>query len=380
MLGADGCHELSEPLVNLGLHDVRRAKLKFTLLGGALALLLFLLLFLNTLSSTLLGSFVGAVRHTSADVLVYDAGARRNLQASRLPVGTVDEVRAVPGVAAAGPIAQTTLTVDAGRGFTDLSLFGWQPGLPGGPTRVVGATVPKQGEALIDRADQANGFAIGSTITIAPTGKTLRIVGYTTDSRFNVAPTAYTPIDTYRDIVQAANPSAPYVADNLVAVDVAPGASTEAVIRSIESTRPELEALSRATAVASIPGASSISQSFDLIVGITFVIVVVVTGFFFLILTVQKLRTFTSLRAVGATIWYLATSIVLQVVLVVSVAAAAATALLGIAASLSSDAFPLRVDFGLVVTATLAVLVFSLLASLISVRRIGRVDPAEAVR
>jgi putative ABC transport system permease protein len=380
MLGADGCHELSEPLVNLGLHDVRRAKLKFTLLGGALALLLFLLLFLNTLSSTLLGSFVGAVRHTSADVLVYDSGARRNLQASRLPTSAVDQVRAVTGVAAAGPIGQTTLTVDVGEGLTDLSLFGWQPGLPGGPTRVVGTVVPKPGEALVDRADEANGFRIGATITIEPTGKTLRIVGFTTESRFNVSPTAYTPIETYREIVQAANPSAPSIPDNLVAVDVEPGTSTGTVIRAIESARPGLEPISRATAVASIPGASSISQSFGLIVGITFVIDVVVTGFFFLILTVQKLRVFAALRAIGATTRFLAASIVVQVVLVILAAAAVATALLGVAAALSSDAFRLRVDLQLVVTATAAVLVSSLLTSLVSIRRIGRVDPIEAVR
>ena len=43
--------------MRLGLRDLQRAKLKFGLLGGALALLVFLLLFLNTLSMTLLGFF-----------------------------------------------------------------------------------------------------------------------------------------------------------------------------------------------------------------------------------------------------------------------------------------------------------------------------------
>ncbi len=37
--------------------DLQRAKLKFGLLGGASALLVFLLLFLNTLATTLLGLF-----------------------------------------------------------------------------------------------------------------------------------------------------------------------------------------------------------------------------------------------------------------------------------------------------------------------------------
>lgn len=364
--------------MTLGLRDLLRSKLKFGLLAGALALLLFLLLFLNTLSSTLLGFFTGAVEHNSAEILVYNATSRRNLQASRLPPGTVDRVRAVDGVDAAGPIGQTTVTADAGKGLTDLSIFGWQPGLPGGPERVAGAVVPRPGEALVDEADKANGFTVGTTITIEPTGKTLPIVGYTTDSRFNVGPTAYTPIDTYRDIVRAANPDAPYVPDNLVAVTTSAGASDARVTEAIDADVPGVEALSRATAVASIPGASSVSQSFNLIVGITFVIVVVVTGFFFLILTVQKLRVFTSLRAIGATTRYLAGALLLQVTVVVLLAAAVATALLGVAALNSSSSFPLHVDVRLVVTATVAVLVFSLGAALVSVRRIAQLDPLEA--
>ncbi len=284
----------------------------------------------------------------------------------------------MPGVLAAGPIGNTTLTVDVGKGLTDLSLFGWQPGLPGGPARVSGDMVPKPGEALVDKADEPNGFKIGNTITVQPTGKTLKIVGYTTDSRFNVGPTAYTPIDTYRDIVQASNPNAPYVPDNLVGVDAATGTSVGTVAESINAAVAGVEALSRDTAVASIPGASSVSQSFNLIVGITFVIVVVVTGFFFMILTVQKLRVFTALRAVGATTGYLAASLVVQVVVMVLLGVIIATALLGVAAFNSSSAFPLRVDARLVGTATLAVLTFSLVASLVSVRRIARVDPVEA--
>ncbi|HEX4821174.1 MAG TPA: ABC transporter permease [Acidimicrobiales bacterium] len=364
--------------MRLGLRDLQRAKLKFGLLGGALALLVFLLLFLSTLSSTLLGFFTGAVQHVDADVLVYNGSSRRNLQASRLAPGTVERVAGVPGVAAAGPIGNTTLTADVGKGLTDLALFGWQPGLPGGPARVSGDVVPKEGEALVDRADEANGFRVGRTITIEPTGKTLRIVGYTTDSRFNVGPTAYTPIATYRDIVVASNPNAPFVPDNLVAVEVAPGTSVSTVTQAIETAEPQLEALSRPEAVASIPGASSVSQSFNLIVGITFVIVVVVTGFFFLILTVQKLRVFTALRAVGATTGYLASSLVVQVVAVVVVAAVLATAFLAVAAVNSSPAFPIGVDVRLVVIATLAVLACSLGVSLVSVRRIARLDPVEA--
>ena len=364
--------------MELGLRDLWRGRLRFGLLGGALALLVFLVLFLSTLSSTLVGFLIGAVANNSAQVLVYDAGARRNLQASRLPPGTVERVRSLPGVRAAGPVGNSSLTVDVGKGLTELSLFGWQPGLPGGPSKVVGGVVPGPGEVLVDQADEASGFRIGATISINSTGRRLRVVGYTTDSRFNVGPTAYTPIATYREIVRAANPKAPYVPDNLVAVDADPGRSPEQVAGTIDASEPGLEALPRSVADSSVPGAGAVSQSFDLIIGITFAIVVVVIGFFFLILTVQKMRVFTALRALGATTGYLARSLFAQVVVVVLLGAAVGVGLLGLAVATSSAAFPLRLDVRLAGVTTLAVLGCSVLASLASLRRIARIDPVDA--
>jgi putative ABC transport system permease protein len=363
--------------MRLGVRDMLRAKLRFGLLGGALALLVFLLLFLNTLSSTLLGFFTGAVRHNDADLLVYNSSARRNLQASRLDPDLVKVVRGIPGVVAVGEIGNTTLTVDVGKGPADLNLWGFEPGQPGGPGNVVGRASPRAGEALVDEADRANGFTIGTVIRVQPTGVQLRVVGYTKDSRFNVGPTAYTTLATYRDVVRAANPKGRDT-DNLFGVRLARNVSPAGVATAIHEGNPNFEALSRRQAVASLPGVSSITQSFNLVVGITFVIVVVVIGFFFLILTVQKLRVFALLRAVGATTGYLAAALAVQVVTMVIVGMAAATAMLGVAAVNSSPAFPLRVDPKLVGVATVAVLLFSLAASLSSVRRIASLDPAEA--
>ena len=364
--------------MSLGLLDMRRAKLRFGLLAGAFAVLVFLLLFLSTISATLLGFLTGAVQHNSADVLVYSVASKRNLQASRLNPSVLKAVRAVPGVAAVGPIGQTTLSATVGRGLSDLSLFGYQPGQPGGPARIVSGWAPGPGEALVDRSDEPNGFRIGATIVLEPTGRTLKIVGYTEGSRFNAAPTAYTTIDTYRAIVAAANPGAPFVPDNLVGVEVDPGVAVSSVAATIDAAIPGVEALPKAEAVASIPGVSSITASFDLIVGITFVIVAVVTGFFFLILTVQRLRVFAGLRALGATSRYLGASVLTQVVAVVGAGVVAATAMLAVAAAVSSRAFPLAVNTRLVLLSGLAVLGSSMAASVVALRRVARVDPLVA--
>ena len=55
----------------LALNEMRRARTRFGLLIGAVALLVFLILFQQTLQNGLITSFVGALRNQSAPALVY---------------------------------------------------------------------------------------------------------------------------------------------------------------------------------------------------------------------------------------------------------------------------------------------------------------------
>ena len=104
-----------------------------------------------------------------------------------------------------------------------------------------------------------------------------------------------------------------------------------------------------------------------------------IIGFFFLILTVQKLKSFTLLRAIGAPTRSLAATVALQITLVVLVASVIAVALTLLAVQGLNTGIPVRLDPVLIVTTVAGVLVFSLLAGLLSIRRISRIDPATAV-
>jgi hypothetical protein len=88
----------------LALREMRRAPWRFALLTGAVGLLVFLVLFVQALTGALIGQFTGALEHQSADVLVYSAQARKNLEGSLVATSTVDAVAAVSGVAASGSV------------------------------------------------------------------------------------------------------------------------------------------------------------------------------------------------------------------------------------------------------------------------------------
>ena len=78
--------------------EIRHARVRFGLLAGAIGLLIFLVFFQQTLLSSLLDSFTGALQNQSATVLVYSADARNSLEGSVVSAAVVAEVAAVPGV------------------------------------------------------------------------------------------------------------------------------------------------------------------------------------------------------------------------------------------------------------------------------------------
>ncbi len=113
---------------------------------------------------------------------------------------------------------------------------------------------------------------------------------------------------------------------------------------------------------------------------LAFFVVVLVTGFFFLIITVQKAQALTLLRAVGASTGYLLQNLLLQVALVTMVGTAIAGGLLVLAAATSNAGFQVRTDPVLILETGGAVLLLAAVASIGSIRRVVRLDPAAATQ
>ena len=107
--------------------------------------------------------------------------------------------------------------------------------------------------------------------------------------------------------------------------------------------------------------------------------VALVTGFFFLILTVQKTASLTLLHAVGAPAAYLVRGLLAQVALVLAVALVFAVALLMAAKAGTSSGLPLTIEPRHLITSTIIIVVLSLLGVAFSIWRVLRIDPVEAV-
>ena len=361
----------------LALKEIRRAKARFALLGGAVALLVFLILTQQALQSGLITSFVGAIRAQSAPVLVFAVDGQRNLQGSVIIPRLQTAVEGTAGVAETGRIAQGTFTAVVNGGKqSDVALIGYDTPNLGGPERLSAGRMPAaSAEAVGSSAD----FAIGDRVRIVgKDGPLLRVVGLVRDAEIQVTPTLFVGWADYVAAVKAVNPDATTVLPGAIGARPAAGVSGQQIVERINAAATEADALTRADAAGKAPGVAQVRQSFNVIFLLFVLVVPLVTGLFFLIMTFQKSRALTLLRAVGAPAGVLVRSLLVQVLLVIGGGIVVGTLLFLPLSQTTVGSLELRFDPLAVLVWAVLLLVLGVLSAIAAARRVLAIDPVEA--
>lgn len=364
----------------LALREIRRSLVRFGLLVIAIALLVFLILFQQALRDGLITSFVGGIRNQSAPVLVYNVDALRTLQASTISPDLEQKVIHAKGVGHTALVGQSTFTVEInGGGESDAAIIGTDDEHLVQPTRLLSGRRPSaQGEAVGSAAD----FSVGDKVEVVPStgGKatTITVVGVSQDIQISVTPTLFTDYAAFGLATRAANPGSTRQLPNAIAVAPANGVRPAAVVAAINAASSDADALTRADAAAKSPGVAQVRQSFQVIFFLYGLVVPLVTGLFFLILTLQKARSLTLLRAIGARTGVLVRSLLTQVVLIVGCGLALGIALFFPLSQSRVGGLPLSFDPTVVVTWSVLLMALALLSAVASLRKVLRIDPIAA--
>ena len=362
--------------------EIRRSLGRFSLLTMAVALLVLLLLFFQAVAGTLTSGLTGGLESSSADVLVYDQQARRNPATSILSPEVEAEVAAAPDVVATSPIGLSvfTGTVDGSSSAdaeVDVQLVGGDPSGPSVPADIASGRLPSaQGEALFSGSSFDSPIEIGQQVKVE--GVSFKVVGTADDAAFNVLPTLYVPYEDYVLASQARAGKSIDVAPSLIGVSVAKGADPAEVARSLTKSIDGVEALDRSEAVAALPGVGQITQSFSILYLLLYIVVALVTGVFFLILTVQKEDALVLLRAVGASSRDVIASVLIQVLVVVGLGALIGSAVTAGLLALTRDVFGAGLQLSTAALTVGVILVLGLVASVGAVRRVLAIDPINA--
>ena len=346
----------------------------------AVAMLVFLILFQQAIGSALVRAFTGAIENQTAPVLVYSVDGQRVLQGSVITPALQQKVESTQGLEAWGRLSVGTFTVTANDDLVDATIIGFDKPELGAPRTISAGRLPSaDGEVVASEDDRAKGFDLGDTVRVEPGGLTLKVVGLAKQAQLNVAPTLFARYDTYLAAVTARNPDGGAPPPNALALLPADGVSAETLAERVNALDLDLDALTREQAAEKTPGVSQVRQSFNVIFLLYGLVVPLVTGLFFLILTFQKANALTLLRAIGAPSGRLVRSLLIQVAFVLIGGLA-----IGIAGSAGITSgqvgsLTLRFELAPVIFWSVVLIVLGVLSSLVAARRVLRIDPVAAM-
>lgn len=349
-----------------------------------LAVLASLLLFLSGLLDGLYLGSTGAIRAQRADVFVYSDTSRESFLRSRVTPATRDAVRQVEGVEGVGGVglALVGAAVPGSDELADAAVVGYELPPRGVPEP------PAPGEAWADDRLKADGVNVGDVLALGTAGVPVKVIGFVSDTNYLLQGALWVELGTWREVQNANRPDARVSAD-IVQVLVVTGDGSvsadelasriDAATAALGSGTGATTSLTKAEAELSLPGTREQNATFNQILAVTFAVVVLIVALYFALLTLERVPLYGMLKAVGASTLQLFAGVLAQAVVVATAAFALGTVVVGAGAAAAPAELPLTVEQGRVVSTYLVLVVCAVLGSLASLRRVVRIDPAQAI-
>jgi putative ABC transport system permease protein len=358
--------------------ELGRSKARFGGLILGTGLLVFALLFQQALLEAVLQGMAGAIKRQSAPIIVFPVEAKRSLGAGLMPQPLTDRVASVPGVADTGPLGFGLFSYrpPAGGEAVNVSVIGYQPGRPGTPTGVREGRLPEAPDEIVASTEGALGhYRLGDTLVFEPGDVRLEVVGLTEQSLLNIGPALWVPWSRYEELTKHVMRGVQVVLPSVLAVTPRPSASVADLVKDINAQVPGTDAVTREVAADSAPGRQAIQGAFFSVMMLTYAVVGIVIGFFFLMITLQKEQSITMLRAVGASAGYLIRCLLLEVAIVMAGGVAVGVALIYLIQPVARAVVIIDPDPVAIAATAIPALGVALLGTLPPMRRMFRTDP-----
>lgn len=329
-----------------------------------------------------------AVLDRGGEVIVAQAGVRNFLAArSILPQQTRAAVEAVPGVAAAAPLALLSFIYEQNGRLTPIIVVVADDA--GGAARLAeGRAAAGSAEIVIDRVlAQRFGLGPGDVMTLADYEFT--VVGVAEDAAALFTPFAFIGFDGLIDFYFSSDVAADIAAFPLLSfllVRTAPGADPAAVAAAIGAAVPDAAALlPRELAENDVGlGRELLAPVLNLLLALSYAAGALAIGLFTFAGVRSRRKSLGVLRALGFTTRHLVAGVIAEAIAVTVFAFPLGIALARSFAALVAAAIPVYLveigDPATLVQVAAAVLALSVIGALGPLRSLMRLDPAAAFR
>jgi len=367
----------------LAMREIMHSKMKFAMIVIIFVMMAWLVFILSGLGNGLSSLAASAFKNMQADYVIFEQGSQSSMSKSLLSDQLVEEAEKLPNVNAAAPMGSTMATALKGDSSksddkVDIAILGILPGSFLEPEVIEGDKLSEDNltGVIVNDNMKDEGFQLGDTFKLDGSIVSLTIIGFVENQTYNHLQAVFIPMPKWREIAFAAPGSdkgieGPVNAIMLQGPDIDPD--------TINSKLANIDTVTRAKAVQGMPGYKEESGTILMMLAFLFVISAFVLGVFFFVMTMQKTNQFGIMKAIGAKNGFLSKAIVSQVFILSLVSIVIGILLAYGTAAIMPKGMPFNLDTNLVVVYSIVLLVIAVLSSLVSVRKITKIDPLQAL-
>ena len=367
----------------LALREIKHAKTRFFLISTILILISWLVFILSGLGNGLANLSAATFKRIDAHYAVFEDGARHSTLRSVISENMIDDLERFENVEAAAPLGTHTAVVlkegtSGDDAKIDVSLLGINPGTFMEPKVTEGKQLDANNDegVLVNAVLKDNGIELGDYLEVEGSDEKFKVIGFVENESFNHLPAIFTTMDMWRTIHFAA-PGSDRGVEKPVNAIMLRGENIEP--ETIDQAIDGIETVTKKDAINGIPGFTAENGTIMMMLSFLFVISAFVIAVFFYVLTLQKTNQFGVMKAIGASNGFLGKSIIAQVSIISFISIAIGVALTYATAAVFPEGMPFSLDEKLIITYSIVLFSVSVLSSLISVRKVTKIDPLQAI-
>lgn len=367
----------------LAMKEIMHSKMKFSMIIIIFVLIAWLVFILSGLGNGLSTLAASVFKNMDASHVVFQQGAQNSMSKSLLSEDLIGNIEQVEKVTAAAPMGSTMATALKGESNNnedkvDIAIIGINPGSFLEPPVVEGQALSADhpSNVIVNDTMKDKGFKLGDTFQLDGSPESLTIVGFVENQTYNHVTAVFTPMSQWRKIAFAA-PGSDKGITNPVNAIMLQGNKIDP--DAVDAVLTGTDTVTRAAAVQGMPGYKEENGTIMMMLGFLLAIAAFVLGVFFYVMTLQKTNQFGIMKAIGAKVGFLSKAIMSQVFILSLVSIVIAILLTYGTAAIMPDGMPFKLETNLVVGYSITLLVIAMLSSLVSVRRMAKIDPMKAL-
>ena len=217
----------------------------------------------------------------------------------------------------------------------------------------------------VDQAFKTKGYKIGDKLALNGSSRKYKIVGFVKNAKINIAPIIYGTLESWKKLRQGM--------PTLEASAIISRNNHYKYNYKNSKTYPIDQFIKK------LPGYTAQNMTFELMIGFLYIISLIIIAVFLYILTMQKMHNYAVMRAQGIPSSTLVKATISQAIILVLAGLIIALAAMFVTVKVLPAAVPISFTPEIILTGTVGLLLTAIIGSLIPIRSILKVDPAQAI-